>query len=614
MKRIFLSTTLSILAVLAAACAAGKTSTSTTESAPAPAMRMSPPGVAGAARTKASDADDAALVERLIELAGRDNRVQDHLRHLCLSIGPRLTSSHSLASAQQWALDQFKSFGLEANLERWGEFPVGFDRGPFRGSIVGPDAVPFEFTTMAWTAGTNGPTRGRVVIKPETEAQLAEVQDRLAGAWLVTRVYEKGAERPKVSKEEKEKITAALAAADIAGDIRSGGRELVITDGNYRVAWDKLPQGTHVVLRGDQLKDLSARVEKGEELEVEFDIDNRFYEGPVPQYNVIADIRGSELPDEYVIVGGHLDSWDGAQGAVDNGTGCATTIEAARLLMASGARPRRTIRFILWSGEEQGLFGSTGYVRDHKADLDRISAVYIHDGGTNYLSGLGVTYDMEDQMRKVCEPIFGLNPDLPFKLRVNEGFVYSADSDHAPFAGAGVPGFFWDQAGKSDYNHMHHTQYDTFETAVPEYQAHSALVAAIVAYNTANLPGLLNRDNFKPLPPRRMGVQFEGAKVSSISKGGKAEEAGWKTEDVVVSVDGVAVSSREEISEELQKGGPKKKVVLRRGSETIEALIDYSGGKDEELRAQRAQKRAERKTAEQKRLEEQRVAEQKKFW
>lgn len=616
MKRIFLSSTLSILAVFSAACAASKPtiSTAATGSATAPAMRVSQPGMASAARTKANEADDSALVARLIELSGRDNRVQDHLRHLSLSIGPRLTSSHNLASAQQWALDQFKGFGLEANLERWGEFPVGFDRGPFRGSIVGSDAAPFEFTTMAWTAGTNGPKRGRVLIKPETEAQLNAVRSQLAGAWLVNRVYEKGAERPKLSKEAKEMITAAIAAEDIAGDIRSGGRELVITDGNYRISWDKLPKGTHVIMRGDQLKDLSERVDKGEEIEVEFDIDNRFYEGPVPQYNVIADIRGSELPDEYVIVGGHLDSWDGAQGTVDNGTGCATTIEAARLLMASGARPKRTIRFILWSGEEQGLFGSTGYVRDHRADLGKISAVYIHDGGTNYLSGLGVTYDMEEQMRKVCAPIFGLNPELPFKLRVSEGFAYSADSDHAPFAGEGVPGFFWDQAGKSDYNHMHHTQYDTFDAAVPEYQAHSALVAAIVAYNTANLPGLLNRDNFKPLPSRRMGVQFEGAKVSSISKGGKAEEAGWKIEDVVVSVDGVAVSSREEISEELQKGGPKKTVVLRRGSETIEALIDYSGSKDEELRAQRAQKRAERKAAEQKRLEEQHVAEQKKFW
>ncbi len=554
------------------------------------------------AQAAAREDEDAKVIANLIDLAHRDNHVQDHLRHLCLDIGPRLTSSHNLAKAQQWAVDQFRSWGLDANLEKWGDFPVGFDRGPFRGGIVG-EPEKYEFTTMAWSPGTKGPTRGRALFKPDTEAQLAEVQDHLAGAWLVARVYENAADRPKVEKEARDKITAAITAAGIAGEIRGGRSDPVITDGNSRITWDKLPTTPpHVSLRGSQYKDLVARIAKGDPVEVEFDIENRFYEGPVPQYNVIADIRGSELPDEYVIVGGHLDSWDGAQGAVDNGTGSATTLEAARLLAAVGAHPKRTIRFALWSGEEQGLFGSEGYVRDHKAELDKISAVYIHDEGTNYLSGLGVTYEMEAQMRKVCAPLFGLNADMPFKLRVTDGFQFSADSDHAPFDQLGVPGFFWDQAGKSDYNHMHHTQYDTFDAAIPEYQQHSALVAAIAAYNTANLPSLISRDNFKAPEPRRMGVQLDGTKLGSITKGGMAEKAGWLVGDVVVAIDGVEVTKRDEVTNELQKGGSRKVVIVMRGTEKVETVLDYTSEPAEQQRIKRAEMRAANKQSDQKKF------------
>ena len=459
---------------------------------------------------------------------------------------------------------------------------------------------------MAWTLGTNGPKRGRVLYKPQTEAQLAEVQDRLAGAWLVQRNYANAADRPKVEKEERDKVAAAITAAGISGEIRGVRGETVITDGRPgSITIDKLPTAPpQVMLRASQYKDLIARVDKGDPVEVEFDIGNHFYAGPVPQYNVIADIKGSQFPDEYVIVGGHLDSWDGAQGTVDNGTGSATTLEASRLLMAVGAHPKRTIRFILWSGEEQGLFGSLGYVRDHKAELDKVSAVYIHDEGTNYLSGLGVTFEMEDQMRQVCAPLFGLNPDMPFKLRVTDGFQFSGDSDHAPFADLGVPGFFWDQAGKSDYNHMHHTQYDTFDAAIPEYQKHSALVAAIAAYNTANLPGLINRDNFKAPEPRRMGVQLDdAAKLNVVTKGDKAEKAGWLKGDVVVSIDGVAIAKRAEFISELQKGGPKKTFMLmRNGTEAITSVVDYSDDPEEQTRMKRMEMRASRKESDQKKF------------
>jgi hypothetical protein len=133
--------------------------------------------------------EDARVVAELIRLSDRDDRVQEYLRHLCLVIGPRLTSSHNLATAQQWSLEQFRAMGLDAQLERWGEFPVGFDRGPFSGGIVGAEPFEFEFTTMSWTPGTKGAQRGLALFKPETEEQLAEVEGQLTGVWLVSRSY-----------------------------------------------------------------------------------------------------------------------------------------------------------------------------------------------------------------------------------------------------------------------------------------------------------------------------------------------------------------------------------------------------------------------------------------
>ena len=170
--------------------------------------------------------------------------------------------------------------------------------------------------------------------------------------------------------------------------------ELIVTGGAYRIAWDKLPETPVINLVKSQFDEVAGLVKEGKPVVLEFDIRNYFKKGPIPLYNVIADIPGTEFPDEYVIVGGHIDSWDGATGTTDNGTGCATTLEAARLLMKSGIRPRRTIRFMLWSGEEQGLMGSRAYVKDHPELMKKISAVLVHDGGTNYLSGIAATKAM----------------------------------------------------------------------------------------------------------------------------------------------------------------------------------------------------------------------------
>ncbi len=544
------------------------------------------PSAAAVARDTTTGAA-ADTVERLIELGRSDNRVQEHLEHLTRRIGPRLSGSHNLQRAVEWTAAEFERLGLRVHVEEWGEVAVGFDRGPSRGGMVAPERIDFEFNTFAWTAGTNGPARGRALRAPTSEGELEALESEFGGAWLVY----PPAGSPQTPAAVNRKLEQALKRRGALGVVRGARTELLVTDGNWRVAWDDLPTQPVVRVRSDQFAALWQRLEAGEAVELEFDIDNRFFEGPVAQHNVVADLVGAEKPDEFVIVGGHLDSWDGAEGAVDNATGVATTMEAARLLVAARARPARTIRFVLWTGEEQGLHGSRAYVKQHAAELDRVSAVLNHDGGTNYLAGLRGTRAMEAQLREACAPLFGLDPEMPFEIESTPDFEARSSSDHWPYVELGVPGFFWRQAGRSNYTHHHHTQHDTFEAAIPEYQRHSALVAAIAALGIADLPQLLDRSFVKPIAPRRMGVQLDGVTVSVVSRGGKAASAGWRGGDRIVAIDGVEVSSREAVTEQLQAGGPRKLVVLARGDERIESVLDYSGDPDE---AERAARRAAR--------------------
>jgi hypothetical protein len=386
------------------------------------------------------------------------------------------------------------------------------------------------------------------------------------------------------------------------GEVRGSRGELLVTGGDHRIQWDNLPKLVSIRARKDHHDQLWARLLK-EPVELEFDVDNRFVKGPIPQYNVVADLVGSEKPDEFVIVGGHLDSWDGAQGAVDNGTGSATTLEAARLLAAVGAQPKRTIRFMLWTGEEQGLFGSQNYVKAHPELLPKISVVLVHDEGTNYLGGLGVTKAMLPAMQAACAPLFGLNPEFPFELKEIEHLPAMVGSDNDSFAMAGVPGLFWDQKGRSDYEHYHHTQHDNFEAAIPEYQEHSALVVAIAALGIADLPELLDRTNLKAPEPRRMGVQLEATKISEVSEGSRAASAGLEVGDVLLKIDGEEVKTQGAVTRQIRGGGSVKVIEVQRGTETLSFKLDWTNDPDEPRRleelekdaAEAAAKEAERK-------------------
>ncbi len=453
---------------------------------------------------------DPAVIDKIIEEGTNNNKIWEHLEHLSYEIGPRLTGSTNLAEANAWTREQFASWGLKnAHLMKWGEIPVRFDRGPSYAKMVEPMEKDFEFSTNSWSRGTDGPVRGIVLKAPANEEEYEAIKDKVAGAWILSKGRTSQRRRGVVQTESipavPEEIGQKLIEAGIAGVLVPARNELVITRserGWRELTMDTIPDGVTVQIRRSDYDSMNSRIADGEEVVVEVDLQNHFSEGPFPLFNTIAEIPGTVLPEEVVIVSGHLDSWDGpgSLGSQDNGTGTCITLEAARLLMAAGARPHRTIRFVLWTGEEQGLLGSRGYLESlSEEERAKISAVLVDDGGTNYEGGLNCIEPQAEMLREATAKINEVFPDMPVEIHVHKRMPQGGGSDHATFNRVGIPGYFWDESGKGgregkNYTFIHHTQHDTPRYAVPEYLVQSSVASAITAYNLAMADSMLPRE------------------------------------------------------------------------------------------------------------------------
>lgn len=318
-------------------------------------------------------------------------------------------------------------------------------------------------------------------------------------------------------------IIHEVLAANPAGFMSSSKDERVWTTSIKRgldlfnLSWDDIGQDTEVSIRDSDYRYINSDIADGQDVYIEFDLDHTLTEGPFDLYNTIAEIPGTEYPDEVVIVSAHMDSWNGpgSQGVVDNGTGTSVTLEAARILAAVGAKPKRTIRFILWTGEEQGLLGSRAYV-DSLSEEERakISCVFVDDGGTNYEGGLVCPPWMFDYLAAATANTNGQffsevdaerllsddNPDnderagwMDVNLRTVEAMPQGGGSDHASFNRVGIPGFYWDEIGRANYRYGWHTQNDKLDLAIEEYLVQSSTNVALTAYNLACAPSLLPR-------------------------------------------------------------------------------------------------------------------------
>ena len=485
------------------------------------------------------------VVKKIIETGTTDNRTMEHADFLANRIGGRPIGSAALTEAEAWVKEQFESWGLEVMVQEAGQINVGFNRGPWFGRMISEDGMNLHFATPSYTAGTRGKQAGHVLIEPKSRREFDRMKGLLKGAWVLLdtesdgmainttpAANEKRAET--IAKNEEidrqnneirrwnyehrdepkelipyEKSVAPfykeMVEAGVLGFIRSAKVPLKIMydrAGCYDITMENLPTVCDIMLDEAQFKVVREKVLRKDMFQLEFDIRNHFYRGPVKYHNIIGILRGSKYPKEYVLAGGHLDAYDGGSGAVDDGNGTTVTMEAARLLATSGAKPKRTILFCIWTGEEFGLLGSKFFVENKTVPLDKISNYINRDGGPLCATGVSVPEAMYDDYVSICKPLETINPDFPFTVSKREGQpqprpTRAGGSDHAYFAMNGVPTISFRETDPKGYNFEYgeiwHTERDIFNKLIPEYMEHSAVVTAVVLYGIANLDHLLSR-------------------------------------------------------------------------------------------------------------------------
>ncbi|MFT7534631.1 MAG: carboxypeptidase Q [Hyphomicrobiaceae bacterium] len=527
-----------------------------------------------------------------IKKEGLENsKVHSILQEMTGDIGQRLTGSDNFTLACEWAKGEFEQMGLPVELEQWAEWQTVWNRGKWVGRIVEPIQLDMYVATEAWTAATDGLQTAGFVAAPRsaTDDQLGEVK----GKWVLS------------SRKPIGSICVAVLEAGALGVVyRASGpneqfptRVRVFGDSKVaRMPIEQAPKLPMIAVRADDFDRLMDLFENDKNPVGQFDIQNEFKPGPIKLHNVIATLVGTEKPEEVVIISSHLDSWHQAQGTTDNGTGSATTMEAARILMAVGAKPKRTIKFCLWGGEEQGLLGSRGYVQRHRSEMDKVSALFNHDTGTNWAQSLVVTNKMHAQLEPVFAQVTRLMtpPDADF-----DGMVFNliaraeigggrGGSDHASFLAVKAPGLGWGLKGRANYfQHTWHTQWDTFDNAIEEYQRHTATVIAMAALGTANLDEMLDREG---ITTRRrgggqsagyasnwFGAEMDSLKFMSVKPDGRAHKLGVQNGDVLFKIDGRQMNSIRQLFQFAREAkGDTLKLTFKRGDKTFDAVSKKS--------------------------------------
>lgn len=451
------------------------------------------------------------------------SEIMSNLEYLSDMIGARLTGSENLIKANRWTRQKFTDYGLmNVHLESW-TIAHAWTRGTARGRIVSPAEHPLTIASFGWSPGTNGAVRGPIVYaKMQKIEDFEQYKGKLKGAIVIggepahlppadepapnpvlipygdpfllvaperpdTRRIVSIAEYRRFMQARGEFLKSEGAIAVLVDSGKPDGLLNMTTAGGRAYSIAPVPQA----FISSEDYSLIWRLLKRGRVEAELELANTFSDSPVEVYNTIAEIRGAEKPDEIVVLGAHLDSWDLGTGATDNGTGSMAVLEAARALQKLGVKPKRTIRFALFTGEEQGLNGSRAYVATHQNELANYSAALIHDTGSGRVISISLMQNFQDRevMEQVVAPLRSLG-----LLELTDRWM--TGSDHAAFEEAGVPGFFCLQE-PAQYFQTHHSQADTFDQAKEADLIEGAQVMAVWAYNVAQLRDLLPR---RPAP------------------------------------------------------------------------------------------------------------------
>lgn len=533
---------------------------------------------------------DYTMYQRIRDEGIAHSHVMEFASALADGIGPRLTGSPNLKRANEWTRDQFAAMGCSnAHLEDWGEFGMGWRQLNTWVRMSAPDTAVFIAQALPWSPASKGPISGRAVsVNAKDEKDLEKFKGKLAGKIVFFGEMRevKPVDKPLFERRDdanlkqtaefpvhvgapaqefqdfikrlefREKVGQFLAAEHAAGIVvpsrdgrnNGGSGGTIFDDGGSGMGWftyqrehaEQLPiVVTAIENYGRVYRLLKANVP----VTVEMDVETEFTGDHEHGFDTIAEIPGTDpkLKDEVVMVGGHLDSWASATGATDNGAGSVVAMEVMRILNALHVQPRRTIRVGLWTGEEQGEFGSYGYVKQHfgyvppstepdqiklpdflrkpggavklKPEQQKISGYFNVDNGSGKIRGIYL------QENSAVSPIFQqwIAPlqDLGVSTLTMRN---TGGTDHEAFDSVGVPGFQFIQDTLDYGARTHHSNMDTYERLQPDDLAQAAVVEAIFVYNTAMRDQMLPR---KPLPRPELEEQRK-APLKNVMPGAEA--------------------------------------------------------------------------------------------
>ena len=453
---------------------------------------------------------DPTIIKSIVEEEMNHSQLQTLAHELMDGIGPRLIGSPKMKQANDWAESKYKSWNIPAHNEKWGEWR-GWERGITHIDMIAPWVKSLEGTQLAWSPSTKEKTvTGEVIILPDVADSVAfrKWLPAVKGKFVLVSMkqptgrpdenWEEFGTKTSVQKmkEEREKETGewrsrirktgyttrtlpgALEAAGAVGIVGNNWSRGFGVDKIFGAYTKKIPT---VDISLEDYGLLYRLAETGPAPKISVRADSK-ETGVQPTFNTIAEIKGTEKPDEYVILSAHFDSWDGGTGATDNGTGTITMMEAMRILKKIYPHPKRTILVGHWSSEEQGLNGSRAFVEDHPEIVKNVQALFNQDNGTGRIaeiSGQGFlnSYDYIGRWLSAVPDSFRTDLKTTFP-----GYPGGGGSDFASFVAAGAPAFSLSSLGWSYGIYTWHTNRDTYDKIVFDDLKANVIITAIMAY------------------------------------------------------------------------------------------------------------------------------------
>ncbi len=477
----------------------------------------------------AQDRDE--IIGQIVQEATENSHLEELGYYLMDVIGPRLVGTPQMQHAHDWAVETFENWGIQAENQEYGEWR-GWERGVTHVDLVSPRVVTLEAMQLAWSPSTpeEGITAG-VVIIPDVgnREEFLEWLPEAEGKFVMVSMHqptgrpdynweefatEESFERMKAKRDSLTRnwerriinsgntprtLPETLEEAGAAGIIMSNWSQAFGTNKIFGAHTSEIP--TIDILLEDYGM-LYRMVKNGAEPEIRVRADSREL-GMVPTFNTIAKIPGTEIPDEYIILSAHFDSWDGGTGATDNGTGSITMMEVARILKQIYPNPRRTILVGLWGGEEQGLNGSRAFVEDHPDIVEGLQALFNQDNGTGRvvnINGQGFLHSYEYLTRWLSTVPQNVRTHIDTEF---PGMPSGGGTDHASFVAAGAPGFSLFSLHWDYWNYTWHTNRDTYDKLVFDDLRNNVILIATLAYMASEDSEFMPRDKrVMPVNPR----------------------------------------------------------------------------------------------------------------